>query len=55
MWPHTEIVMRVMCSVVLLGAGVYVTLSGAYDFYIQQWATGVIAFISGYWLSSRSS
>jgi hypothetical protein len=42
--------MQVAVSVVVLGAGLWVILSGRYDADPQRWASGAIGTVVGYWL-----
>lgn len=41
---------RVLLSVVLLGASIYIILSDTYDDAQEKWAFGTIGSLLGYWL-----
>ena len=43
-------IMQVIISLVVLGAALYVILSGKYKDDVQKWAFGAIGLIIGYWL-----
>jgi hypothetical protein len=42
--------MQVVVSLVVLGAGLWVILSGRYAADAQHWASGAIGTVVGYWL-----
>jgi len=44
-------VMPVVVSIAVLGAALYVVLSGSYAEAAQKWAFGAIGTILGYWLN----
>ena len=41
---------QIAVSGVVLAAGLWVLLSGRYDGNAQQWASGVVGTVVGYWL-----
>jgi hypothetical protein len=45
-----RLVMQIAVSTVILGAGLWVILSGRYDADAQRWASGAIGTVMGYWL-----
>jgi len=46
-----RIVMQMLVSLLVLGAGLYIVLSGQFSADGQKWAYGVIGVVVGYWLS----
>lgn len=45
-----RVTMQVVLSLALLGAGLYILISGGYEHATQEWATGWIGVVVGYWL-----
>ena len=45
-----RLVMQIAISAVVLGAGLWVILSGHYDADAERWAAGAIGTVMGYWL-----
>ena len=45
-----RLVMQVAISTVILGAGLWVILSGHYHAGAERWAAGAIGTVTGYWL-----
>jgi len=43
-------IMRVLISLVVLAAALYVILSNKYEDDVKKWAFGVVGLIIGYWL-----
>ena len=48
-------IMRVLISLVVLAAALYVILSDKYDDDVKKWAFGVVGLIVGYWLPTTTS
>jgi hypothetical protein len=46
-----QTVMQVLVSLLVLGAALYIVLSGRFSADGQKWAYGVIGIVVGYWLS----
>ena len=46
-----RLVMQIAISIVILGAGLWVILSGRYAADAQRWAAGAIGTVMGYWLT----
>jgi hypothetical protein len=46
----TRLVMQIAISTVILGAGLWVILSGRYTPDAERWASGAIGTVMGYWL-----
>ena len=47
-------VMQIILSLVIVGAGLYIILSGGYAEDTEKWAFGSVGTILGYWLSSKT-
>ncbi len=45
-----RLVMQIAISTVILGAGLWVILSGHYNADAERWASGAIGTVMGYWL-----
>jgi len=45
-----RLVMQIAISTVILGAGLWVILSGHYASDAERWASGAIGTVMGYWL-----
>ena len=45
-----RLLMQIAVSTVILGAGLWVILTGRYDADAQRWASGAIGTVMGYWL-----
>jgi hypothetical protein len=45
-----RLVMQIVISAVILGAGLWVILSGHYTADAERWAAGSIGTVMGYWL-----
>ena len=45
-----RVAMQIAVSAVILGAGLWVILSGHYNADAGQWASGAIGTVMGYWL-----
>jgi hypothetical protein len=48
--PLASLIMQVVLSLVVIGAGLYMILSGRYDASNQHWAYGIIGTVVGFWL-----
>ncbi len=49
-----QTIMRVVVSLIVLGAGLYIILSNKYPADTQKWAYGIVGLIVGYWLPAIS-
>jgi hypothetical protein len=47
---QARLVMPIAVSAVILGAALWVMLSGHYDAGAERWASGAIGTVMGYWL-----
>lgn len=47
---RTPAVMRIVVSLIVLAAGLWVMLSGRYDADVEKWAAGAIGTVVGFWL-----
>ena len=43
-------VVRIVVSLVVLAAGLYVILHAGYDADVQKWGFGIVGTVVGYWL-----
>ena len=50
----TEGVMRVLITIVVLAAALYVILSRSYSGESEKWAFGVVGLVLGFWLPGKS-
>jgi hypothetical protein len=47
---NARLVMQIVISLIVLGAGLWVILSGHYTPDSERWASGAIGTVMGYWL-----
>lgn len=52
--PHftsaARLVMKIVISLMILGAGLFVLLFGNYDEGTKKWAIGAVGLVTGFWL-----
>jgi hypothetical protein len=49
-WSDPGLIMQIVLSLTVIGAGLYMILSGRYDASNQHWAYGIVGTVVGFWL-----